>query len=244
MKRTISRAFSIACIFYYIVILLTTGRPLGIQLLWLLFAAIPPLFVRLRCRPALRRLCIVLLAFGLLCAAVAEAAILSAIIRRPDPQAAYVIVLGAKVNGSTPSRSLRYRIESAADYLREHPDCKAIASGGQGPDEGISEAQAIADTLQAAGISADRILLEDRSESTEENLGFSLALMESDGGSTDSPVVIVTSDFHMFRALRLAARAGYQNVSGKTASSMISLIPQNHLREILAVGFYFLTGRL
>ena len=181
---------------------------------------------------------------GLSCAAVAEGVILSSMMKEPAADGEYVIVLGAMVNGTTPSWSLRARIDSAAEYLREHPEAMVVASGGQGADEGIAEGQAIANSLISNGVGAERILIEDKSTSTEENLVFSKALIESHGGSAASKIVVVTSDFHMFRTLRLAEKLGYTGVSGKTAETLWLLVPQNHVREILAVGYYFVTGAL
>ncbi|MBQ8588891.1 MAG: YdcF family protein [Firmicutes bacterium] len=190
------------------------------------------------------RVCTVLLIVGLAIGGVIEGVILSAVVKEPVENADYVIVLGAKVNGTTPSWSLRKRIDSAAEYLLENPETVAVASGGQGADEGIAEGTAIAMALEAKGIEPDRILVEDLSTSTEENLIFSKALIESHGGSKKSETVIVTSDFHMFRSLRLAERLGYENVSGKPAGTLWILVPQNHVREILAIGYYFLNGTL
>lgn len=259
---------AILCAGYYVIVCFVTGRVGGAQLLWLALAAFFALYGWLRHREKCRkesvanrradsgensrakgerlalRICTALLIAGVVCGAAAEGMILSAMSHQPEPDADYVIILGAKVNGTTPSLSLRYRIDRAAEYLKDNPESKAVVSGGQGADEDISEAEAMARSLEAQGIDSGRILLEDRSTSTEENLRFSMALIESDGGSADSAVAVVTSDFHVFRALRLAGKAGYRSVSGCAASSMGALVPQNHLREILAVGYYFVTGAL
>lgn len=249
---------SLLCILYYLAVCFTIGRPLGIHCLWLIFGGFFAVYghlsrqkrqgllagERMKKKRIALRCCTALLSVSLICAAAAETAILSAIVRTPAPEADYVIVLGAKVNGTQPSLSLNYRIQSAAAYLRDNPASLVVASGGQGSDELISEAEAIRNTLAAAGIHESRILLEDKSTSTEENLTFSLGLIQSDGGSADSSVVIVTSDFHMYRALRLASKLGYGNVTGKTAPSMVGLLPQNHLREILAICFHSAAGTL
>ena len=248
MKHKPGFILALICAGYYALVCVVTGRFGGAQLIWLVLAGFFVLLTRLsRGRAGQQvafRICIALLVIGLAIGAVAEGAILSTMVREPASDADYVIVLGAKVNGTTPSRSLRYRINSAAAYLQENPRSTVIASGGQGTDESISEADAIAAALERQGIDPSRILREDRSTSTEENLNFSLALIESDGGTAESSVVIVTSDFHMFRALRIAGKAGFTNVSGQTAPSMWALIPQNHLREALAVAFYFVSGAL
>lgn len=246
MKKYLRYLPSMACIVYYVLVCLMTARLGGAQLIWLaaaMFFAIYTWLWSAKKKLALR-ICTVLLIVGLSCAAVAEGVILSSMMKETAADGEYVIVLGAKVNGTTPSWSLRARIDSAAEYLREHPEAMVVASGGQGPDEGIAEGQAIANSLISNGVGAERILIEDKSTSTEENLVFSKALIESHGGSAASKIVVVTSDFHMFRTLRLAEKLGYTDVSGKTAETLWLLVPQNHVREILAVGYYFVTGAL
>lgn len=63
--------------------------------------------------------------------------------KRANGSVTYAVVLGAKVNGTTPSLSLKYRLESALSYAQRHSNVILVLSGGQGPDEGISEAQAM-----------------------------------------------------------------------------------------------------
>ncbi|GKV66809.1 MULTISPECIES: YdcF family protein [unclassified Sporosarcina] len=125
----------------------------------------------------------------------------------------YAIVLGAKVNGETPSLSLRYRLESAADYATRFPHVKLVLSGGQGKDEAISEAQAMYRYLLNQGIAKERLIMEDRSTSTYENLQFSKELLPELAG-----VTIISSDFHLARARFLAKQMGWQSdvVAAKT----------------------------
>lgn len=148
----------------------------------------------------------------------------------PEPEADYIVVLGAGLRGDRPSLVLQYRINAAAEYLQKNPDTTAIVSGGQGPDEWISEAEAMRLGLEAKGISGDRIILEDASTSTEENLTYSKKLMED-----DVSVVIVTNKFHVYRALHIAGECGYTDVSGLGADNVSWLNPTNYLRECLAV---------
>ncbi len=111
-----------------------------------------------------------------------------------------IIVLGAKVNGTAPSGALYQRISAAAAYLQDNPDTLCIASGGQGTDEGISEAACIREGLLARGIDENRIILEENSTSTETNFLYSVPLL----GDNIRSVGVVTSNFHIFRALKLA----------------------------------------
>lgn len=120
-----------------------------------------------------------------------------------------VIVLGAGVNGETPSLVLQSRIDAAAAYLAAHPDVPAVLSGGQGAGESITEAEAMRRALTAMGVEKERLLLEDRSTSTAENFAFSRETLEAAGMDTDTAVIaVVTNDFHQFRAHLLAQRAG------------------------------------
>lgn len=107
----------------------------------------------------------------------------------------YVLVLGAKVNGIQPSRALMHRIEAAAAYANRHPHVELIASGGQGPDEGMAEARVIARELMVRGVDAARIHIEAESTSTYENFLFSRPIWDGEPGLT-----IVTNDFHVRRA--------------------------------------------
>lgn len=111
-----------------------------------------------------------------------------------------IIVLGAKVNGTAPSGALDQRIDAAAAYLRANPNTLCIASGGQGDDEGISEAACIRKGLLARGIAEGRILMEEDSTSTETNFLNAMPLLDP-GVKT---VGVVTNNFHIYRALRLA----------------------------------------
>lgn len=171
--------------------------------------------------------------------------IVSGMVDEPAAGAEYVVILGAKVNGTKPSLSLRYRIEAAAEYLLENPETVAVASGGRGVNEGISEGEAIARSLESLGISPERILKEEQSTNTKENLLFSKACIESAGGKPEqSTVVVVSSDFHIFRAKALARKCGYGNVEGKSNRSVPWLQPNYFVRECFAVWKDLLMGNL
>ena len=86
----------------------------------------------------------------------------------------YLIVLGAHVDGTRLTLALLERVRRAGQYLRENPGTKAVLSGGKGQGENISEARAMYDYLTAHGIEGDRLIIEDQSVNTKENLSFSL----------------------------------------------------------------------
>lgn len=118
----------------------------------------------------------------------------------------YALVLGAKVNGEAPSLSLQYRLEAALQYAEHHPHVTLILSGGQGPDELISEAEAMKRYLVAHGIPKSRLIVEKNSSSTYENILYSKNLLPS---STEG-VTIITSDYHLARARKIADKLGLQ----------------------------------
>lgn len=143
-----------------------------------------------------------------------------------------VLVLGCSVKGERPSRMLHQRIEAATEYLEKNPDSKAVLSGGQGPDEKISEAECMRRELVRRGIAADRLYLEDRSTSTEENVAFSAKIIEQNG--LNRHVTVVTSDFHCRRGMLLCQRAGL-TASSTPAATDVYLLGTYWMREMLAV---------
>jgi uncharacterized SAM-binding protein YcdF (DUF218 family) len=151
-----------------------------------------------------------------------------------------IIVLGAKVNGTQPSGALTQRIRAAADYLRDNPDTVCIASGGQGDDEGISEAECIAMNLEELGIAPARIILEDQSTDTQSNLKNSLALLPD--GCTN--IGIVTNDFHIFRALCTARKLSDLHFSGVPAQSTPYGYVHYAMREFFATAHALAKGEI
>ncbi|WP_438825314.1 YdcF family protein [Bacillus sp. JJ1609] len=147
----------------------------------------------------------------------------------------YIIVLGARVKGTVPSLALQERIDSAAEYLKENKNTIAIASGGKGPGEDISEAESIKKELVAHGIDESRIILEDQSTDTYENIGFSKKLIPEHAKSG----VLVTNDFHIFRAKMIAVNEGL-DLGGLPAKTPIQALLKSYIREYLALTKYYL----
>ena len=126
---------------------------------------------------------------------------------RPTEGDCTVIVLGCQVSeDGSPTVMLGDRIDAAYRYLSEHPESRCVASGGQNDNEPMSEAACIRNALVARGIHPDRIYLEDRSRSTEENLTFSSELIRREGLNTR--VAIASDNFHQLRAAVWARRGG------------------------------------
>ena len=150
----------------------------------------------------------------------------------------YLIVLGAKVKpGGIPSLSLQYRLDAALDYLKENQQTKVIVSGGQGPDEEQTEASFMRDYLIANGIEKNRIITEEQSTSTYENLYYSFALLPE----TEQAVTIVSNDFHLRRATYIANELGYET-DVIVASTPRSVEIKLNIRERLALLRTYILG--
>lgn len=159
----------------------------------------------------------------------------------PEDDADYIIILGAKVNPDGPSLQLQRRIDAAYEYLQAHPNTVAIASGGQGSDEPMSEAVCIETELIRRGIDADRILIEDRSTDTAENIRFSRELIDD---TPDTTVLIVSNEFHCFRATAIARRYLESEVGHVSSRSVTILLPHYMVREFAGLTVDWLQGNL
>ncbi|MCI7767294.1 MAG: YdcF family protein [Oscillospiraceae bacterium] len=155
-------------------------------------------------------------------------------IDRPPETPANVIVLGCRVKENGPSLMLENRIEAAYEYLSENPDVICIASGGQGSDESMSEAECIKEELVSRGISPDRIILEDRSKNTYENIRNSLEIIDS--LETERRAVIITSEFHQLRAAMISKKQGLECYS-KSSHTFLPLLPSYWIREWFATAY-------
>lgn len=188
----------------------------------------------------LKVIAVLLFCLGLALFGAVEGIIFSQYQAVPAAGADYVIILGAQWKPEGPSEVLRRRLDTAVKYLNANPEAMAIVSGGQGSNEPISEADGMRQYLVSAGISDERILVEDQSTSTLENLVYSGRLLDKE----NDRVVIVTNNFHMFRALQIARRQGYTKTEGLAASSVAWFAPNNLLREFLGVVKDFVVGNL
>ena len=157
-----------------------------------------------------------------------------------EPMLDYIIVLGAQVKEDGPSIVLQYRLDKAISYLSDNPTTRCIVSGGQGDNEPFSEAEGMYNYLVANGVDSERIILEDQSTSTVENIRNSKALLNDLYNS----VGIVTNDFHVFRAVQIAKVQGLKNISGIAAESNAFYLPNNVLRECCGILNDWLFGNI
>lgn len=172
-----------------------------------------------------------------------ESHIIQASFGTEDPTAEYLVVLGAKVRQTGPSASLWDRINGAAEFLQEHPNVIAVVSGGQGEDEPITEAKSIHDELVKLGIPEERIWMEDKATSTDENLRFSLDLIEEKTGQRPEKLAILSSEYHLYRASLMAQKLGieFEGVPAKT--SVLSQLLNHAMREVAGVWHFYIFGR-
>jgi len=154
--------------------------------------------------------------------------------KQPEKDAACVVVLGCGIfPDGTLTLSLQKRLNVAFDYLIDNPDTVCIVSGGQGENEPFSEASAMSGYLIEKGIDDQRIILENKSTSTSENLLYSDKIIKQ--LALDGDIAVATSDFHMFRTQFLAKRYGMGKIITLPSSTSWYLWVTVHLREFMAV---------
>ena len=117
----------------------------------------------------------------------------------------YVVVLGAGLIGERVTPLLASRIRKGIKVYKANPGSKLIMSGGQGPDEIVSEAFAMKNYALEQGIDENDIILEDKSTSTEENIIFSKKFIPA-----DKSFAVVTNYYHVYRALVQARTLGFR----------------------------------
>lgn len=269
MLAWILMAGAVLCLAYFIMIVLYSGLGTSLAVIWLLFAGglgaaacsvryceKYPERINLRVPVALVTLC----AAGFVILVLLQILIFGRIPVIADSGLDYLIVLGAQVRGEEPSKTLRLRLDKAAEYALQNPETTLILSGGQGKNEAVSEAEAMRRYLLEKGISEDRLVLEARSTSTVENIAFSRGIMETLWDrrrenlqnvrrSERTPglaamerelerpmrIGILTSNFHLCRAKMIAKHQGMTDVSGIACESDRILLLHFCFRDGLAI---------
>ncbi len=241
MGRKMSKicyVLAILCVVYCAGVVLTKAAGTKFFLIWLFGAAILAgigyglghgLFMRLPFW--VRAAAAVVLAAGAVWFCFVEGLILSGFGREAKAGIPYIIVLGAQIKENGPSVALARRLDCAYAYLVKNPDTVCVVSGGQGSNEPVSEAEGMRKYLEEKGIAKERIVLEDASRDTQQNLSFSRKLIPE--GVTR--VGIVTSNFHVYRSVRLAKKQGFSDAEGLAATSGLYFLPNNMLREFFGV---------
>ena len=248
MRKIIWLILALACLLYGLLIAgLRSGSPF-----WLVWEALGACFLLvfvLRVTGLSRRLPGLIrgaFCFGMAAAAVWIVCCMVLVMPRmkreahPVPGLDYILVLGAQVWPEGPSRTLQYRLDTAAEYLADNPDTLCVVSGGQGSNEPFPEAEGMAEYLKKKGIPEERILLESRSRNTLENIRFCMELADL----TRAEVGIVTNDFHLYRSVGIARRQGMTQAVGIAAPSNAFFLPNNLFRECFGLAKDLLKGNM
>ena len=245
MKMFIPAAAGVLCILYGLVVL-SVGSGSKFYLVWMGLGVLFFLLAGLIRSGFLERhikfdiICGIVVAAGIILLCILNGVIMAQFHAPGERGLDYIIVLGAQVHESGPSVVLKYRLDKAAAYLAENENTLCIVSGGQGSNEPFPEAEGMCDYLVSLGIDEARIIKEDRSKNTTENIAFSKALMGEDYESAG----IVTNNFHAARALKLGEAAGLKNPCAIAADSNVTFLPNNMLRECIALVKDFVFGNL
>lgn len=242
MKHKLSLILAVVCILAGCVFRFAMpGHDFIGYLLWLLAVLI---FAFPRLSKTWRIVLAALLVLGAAVFAVFEAPVISNAKTDAAPQSDYLIVLGAGVNGSAPSLSMVNRLEAALDYLEAYPDAVAIVSGGQGAGEDVTEASAMHDWLIAHGVPESRIVQEEQSTSTRENLENSFAIIRSRGGDPAGGVAVVSSEYHLYRAKQMAQALGAKPLGVAAETTLPTMRANYFIREAFAAAYMQVFGVL
>ena len=103
---------------------------------------------------------------GLASFVIIEALIIQAAISKHREKTDYLMILGAGLRGEVPSTALYQRLYASLEYIKLNPTVKVVVSGGRGPGETITEAEAMKRFLVKHGIAGEQVIKEDKSTNT------------------------------------------------------------------------------
>ena len=249
--RILWSILTVVCLLYAVMVFLVASGTLSFTI-WLAAAAFFGLCFFLagkgrwgKCPKAVRVISYTLLGVGISVFLICETCILSHFFDKGEPQLDYVIVLGAQMRSTGPSVIFRYRLQKAKEYLDANPGTVCITTGGKGYNESVSEGEGGRDYLISLGVSPDRILAENTSRDTAENIVNSMALIRSgDINENELKIGIITNGFHVFRGVHIARKITGAKVSGIAAYMQFRFIPNNMARECFGILKDFFAGRL
>ena len=247
LRAVVFFAFSLLFLLYYAVMILWGGGRSSMAWIWpcaavLMFGLgiVVLLFGRIPYESPIVVVAVILALSLILTFVFVEAVIISHMSDQAPDGVECIIVLGAAVKGTRPSSALYNRIVTAAEYLHNNPDTVAVLSGGQGTGEDISEAECMRRELVRMGIDESRLILEDESTDTAENMDNSMALI----GDKYESIAVVTNNFHVYRALRLARARTDRTVYAISAPFDTPLIIHFMVREFVGLCHDTLDGNL
>ena len=137
-------------------------------------------------------------------------------------------MLGLALENGKPAPDLLSRLDTAQNYLEMYPEARLILTGGNADENGRSEADVMHDILIEQGVPEDRMILEEQAQTTIENFRNIAGIV-----STDEPVVMISSGYHMDRAVRIARENGFTHVMRLPAPSRFLSFGANMLSEVV-----------
>jgi uncharacterized SAM-binding protein YcdF (DUF218 family) len=232
-----------ACLAYYALIAVYAGPSANFAWFWILLSAAFLGIAYLgknQLFPLLRKVLLFGTSAGICLILILSIPVLRGLKGSARKDADYAVVLGAQVKGTLPSKALKKRLDRAYSWAQEYPDGILILSGGQGGGEDISEARCMWNDLTERGIATERLVMEDRSVTTRENLLFADQLT----GCSKKRCGIISNNFHICRALMLAEKLGYEDPVGIPAASDPLMQLHYIVREAAALAASFLRGAI
>ena len=154
---------------------------------------------------------------------------------QPKRSADLALVLGMKLIGGQPNGDLVRRLDTALTAAQKSKYLRIIVSGGNGNETQPTESAVMTAWLCDHGLAAPRIIPEDKSQDTLQNMQNTAGLIP-----VDTPLYLITSNYHMFRALGLAQKTGYSQIEGLAAPSSPFLFPANVMWELVCCADHIL----
>lgn len=234
--RVVFAVLSLLCLFYYFTI-----RQLSNSVIWLvltiLFAGNLVWSYAPKRFEMFKYLFIFMSVFVSLCLCVSIGRVCVNMKGNPAKDMDYIIVLGAQVKGNVMSQTLKERCNTAVEYMLENKKTIAVVSGGKGSDEQITEAKAMKNYMIENGVDPSRIIEEDKSENTGENIRNSLSIISNGGKNiNDLSIGVVSSSYHLKRARYIMHKNGADTIHCIPAKTEAYTLPHYVVRE--AVGLY------
>ena len=140
----------------------------------------------------------------------------------------HAIVLGMALQDGKPTKDLLYRLDTAQSWLEQNPDTLLILTGGNPGPDGRTEAAVMRDLLQERGVPEESLILEDQAKTTRDNFKHSMKLIDP-----AQPVVLISSNYHMDRAVQTAEAAGFTRVLRLPAPSELRSFGANIMWEVI-----------
>lgn len=147
---------------------------------------------------------------------------------RSDEAADNVLVLGMALENGKPTEDLLCRLDTAEKYLQKNPDATLILTGGNADASGKTEADVMHDILTERGVAEEKLRLEDRAKSTKENFRNTAQMIDP-----EKPIAVISSNYHMARAVRMAEEAGFTRVLRQPAPSSPLYFGANVMWEVI-----------